>query len=1011
MEKEIITRKNIENKEIRYDAFISYRHTQPDMFVAQTLHRELEAFRLPKHIKKKLGPEVKTKINRIFRDKDELPLASNLADPITEALSGSEYLIVICSPRLPESLWCRKEIQTFISMHGREKVFAVLIEGEPKESFPEELLYKEEAVPQEDGSVTIVKVPVEPLAADVRGNSNKERKKKIKEEMLRLLAPMFGCTYDELRQRHRERKIRRMLTLAAAVSAVCFVFGAISSSMALRIHGQNQEIKSQSMQIEEQNAWIEAQYQESLKINAGLQADEAFRLLEEGDRIAAVKTSVEALTGGEDFQSEGNKEFPYVPAAEYALSESLGVYYDGWSIVPEFLLKHDTNVVWMKTSPDQKTILTVDEAKEIYLWEAESGKNLCKIEDYTNQEYLDEERIIFQDNKRIAILTRTGVDVLDLSGQKIEEIAVGEGDEWRFAGLVGDGAGSHFLYILPEQVIVYDSQSYTELYRIEANEEMKFTHEAVIDPEEKVIALSMESETMYYQSIHTGGVKERPAEALVADLDTGEIINEYSLGYEWVEKLFFAEGMLYMLSNSNLENAVKDDGTESGIFAYAHGRLTGCDLRSGGEVKWCYDSESSLRDINVSRTADNDTVMLVSGEEIIALHGTDGSLIDRTGCGGMVVQLDVIEGTANFTVYTENGRQIYVYMTKDGINFVEFEGKFRNNSDEVKQIAFAEGGKILLLPYRSNSVTVMDSLLGEQYEMFMEGVSTSRNCIDADGLENHLLFVSEDKMSLICVKEDGTQVWRKELQEPVTAVMFFTETSSKIVMQQGDRITVYHKHTGEEILSYVLDADEYNIRLAGAYIEVMDYLTIKRYDTMTGELLYEKDLSEIYAYGDALAWDAGGIAIASVEEGIVRLYDEELKEILGEMELNTPFIDKLFLAAGTACGAHGQPQDMELYVSYKDGKLEHYYFNGGSGFQLRETIDGFEDPIEIIESGFVANKMEAYEIRDAEITAKIPGFLARSHSYYYVAGSGEEIWRVPVYSVDMLLEEAEPVLQ
>ena len=1001
-------------KETLYDAFISYRHTQPDMFVAQTLHRELESFRLPKHIKKKLSPQGKTRISRVFRDKDELPLAANLADPIMEALLHSEYLIAICSPRLPESLWCRKEIQTFISLHGREKVFAVLIEGEPEESFPEELLYKEEEARQEDGTVIIRKVPVEPLAADVRGHSDKERKKKIKEEMLRLVAPMFGCTYDELRQRHRERKIRRMLTLAATISAVCFAFGAISSSMALKIHGQNQEIKSQSKQIEQQNAQIEAQYQESLKTNARLQADEAFRLLEEGDRIAAVETAVEALTGGEALSADESKAFPYVPAAEYALSESLGVYYDGWSIVPELLLKHDTNVVFMEISPDQKTILTVDEAKEIYLWEAESGRNLCKVKEYTNQGYLEEERIAFLDEKRIAILTDSGIDVIDLYGQKIKELDVEAGDEWRLAGIAEDCKSSCFLYICPKQVIVYDSQSYTELYRIDTKEGMKFTHEAAIGPEEKVIALSMEAEDMPYRSISSDNEEKRPAQALLADLSTGEIINEYSLGYEWVEKLFIAEGMLYMISNSGVEQAIKEDGTESGIFAYAHGRLTACDLYDEGEVKWYYDNESALRDVNVSRTPDSDTVMLVSGEEIIALHGSDGSVIDRGSCGGAVVQVDVIDGTANFTTYTENGRQLYIYMTKDFVNMVELEGKFQSNTDEIKQVAFADGGRILLLPYRSNSITVMDSLMGKQYESFREGVSTSRNCMDADGLENHLLFVSEDNLSLLCMKEDGTEVWQKEFKEPITAVKFFMETSSKVVMQQENRITVYHKHTGEEIISYELDADGYDIQLEGAYIEVTDYMTIRRYDTLTGELLHEKDLSEVCHYEDAidyLAWNEGYVAVASIEEGKVRLYDKELKEMLGEIELNTPFVDKLFLLGGTSYGTDGQPLDMELYVSYKDGKLEHYYFNSGSGFKLRDTLDGFEDPIEIVESGLRVNHMAAYEIRDDEITANVPGFLARAHSYYYVAGYGNEIWRVPIYSVDMLMEEAKLLLQ
>ena len=41
--------------EQRYDAFISYRHIQPDRSVAERIHRKLEAFRLPKEIASKIG--------------------------------------------------------------------------------------------------------------------------------------------------------------------------------------------------------------------------------------------------------------------------------------------------------------------------------------------------------------------------------------------------------------------------------------------------------------------------------------------------------------------------------------------------------------------------------------------------------------------------------------------------------------------------------------------------------------------------------------------------------------------------------------------------------------------------------------------------------------------------------------------------------------------------------------------------------------------------------------------
>ena len=68
-------------KTYKYDAFISYRHGGADQFVAENLHRQMEAFKLPANVAKKISekdPEAKTKISRVFRDQEELPLATNL---------------------------------------------------------------------------------------------------------------------------------------------------------------------------------------------------------------------------------------------------------------------------------------------------------------------------------------------------------------------------------------------------------------------------------------------------------------------------------------------------------------------------------------------------------------------------------------------------------------------------------------------------------------------------------------------------------------------------------------------------------------------------------------------------------------------------------------------------------------------------------------------------------------------------------------------------------------------
>ncbi len=113
----------------RYDAFISYRHCELDSFISENLHKKLENFKLPKSVIKKTSPS-KTKIERVFRDEAELPLSNNLSDPISEALANSEFLIVICTPNLPKSEWCKKEIETFVQLHDRKHVLLVLADGE-----------------------------------------------------------------------------------------------------------------------------------------------------------------------------------------------------------------------------------------------------------------------------------------------------------------------------------------------------------------------------------------------------------------------------------------------------------------------------------------------------------------------------------------------------------------------------------------------------------------------------------------------------------------------------------------------------------------------------------------------------------------------------------------------------------------------------------------------------------------------------------------------------------------
>ena len=62
----------------KYDAFISYRHTEPDKAIAEKLHRMLETYKGAKAVIK-MGSQ--KKVGRVFRDRrnstsSTLPIAS-----------------------------------------------------------------------------------------------------------------------------------------------------------------------------------------------------------------------------------------------------------------------------------------------------------------------------------------------------------------------------------------------------------------------------------------------------------------------------------------------------------------------------------------------------------------------------------------------------------------------------------------------------------------------------------------------------------------------------------------------------------------------------------------------------------------------------------------------------------------------------------------------------------------------------------------------------------------------
>lgn len=385
-------------KDTHYDAFISYRHSELDKFVATNLQKKLETFKLPKSLYQKTGG--RTRIERVFRDQDELPLASNLSDPIEEALSNSDYLIVICTPRLPESQWCRKEIETFMRLHGRDHILAVLAEGEPSESFPDLLLHEDIVTVNERGESITVTRDIEPLAADVRGSSSSHVKKNLNDAVLRIAAPIFGLNYDDLRQRHKERRMKKLLGIGASIGAAVFTFAVVCTFLLIQIsaqkntiedqyndisqkkdeiEAQNLEIKKQNedilqknKEIEEQKDTIKKHYDEASLKYAKIMSSVSKDLMNTGRRNDAIYAVMSSLPHNNE-----TADIPYSPEGHLALNKVLDLYNLSDARIPMATYDCTNPISDFKVNPSGTYIAIYDSESNLYLMDTASSELLA----------------------------------------------------------------------------------------------------------------------------------------------------------------------------------------------------------------------------------------------------------------------------------------------------------------------------------------------------------------------------------------------------------------------------------------------------------------------------------------------------------------------------------------------------------------------------------------------------------------------------------------------------------
>lgn len=189
----------------RYWAFISYSHQ--DQAWGRWLHRALETYRIPSRLVGQpiAAGTIPPRLGPVFRDRDELPTATDLDRTVAEALRQSWSLVVVCSPASAQSRWVNEEVREFQRLGRADRIHCLLVDGHLDDAgapcFPPAL--RERPWSQQ--------APGEPIAADARRSGDGKTSARLK-----LVAGILGISFDKLVQRDHQRGYRRIALVAVA---------------------------------------------------------------------------------------------------------------------------------------------------------------------------------------------------------------------------------------------------------------------------------------------------------------------------------------------------------------------------------------------------------------------------------------------------------------------------------------------------------------------------------------------------------------------------------------------------------------------------------------------------------------------------------------------------------------------------------------------------------------------------------------------------------------------------
>ena len=701
MEKEQKHRQNIDEmqkaaneykeKSYKYDAFISYRHVEPDQSIAKQVHQMIETFKAPKEFYQ----NGKRPVFRVFRDREELA-ARDLSASIEEALETSRYLIVICSKRTPLSEWCQREIETFKSLHRSERIIPVLIEGEPGEAFPMPLkeLKGEESVSE----ILAADIrPDETLNADFEGyealqNNNKAKLKELtkksldilKIEKYRVMATILGCSFGDLKQRDKERKNKRIMTVSTVAGAVFLIFGLFMA-----------------------NAYQKAELarQEAVQSNASILMKRSKDFTKEGDFIKAVLVAKEAMKS----IKPNMKYYDTLKAEEDSIFNSM-IYHSGASTLTSISTKNI--FTFMDVSHDEKYVAYGLDNNYTAIASVDNGEVLKILSGHTqpvkvvmfsnNDKYLASYSF---DNTCIIYDVETGEERAKIETDGIPMLVRFSEDDSKLILITYDNISTNFY--------LYDTANWQRTGGFVIDELIKRADIKKDGSEALIITNSGSDDQITRRNIKDGSIIEIIPSLKTNGVDEGVLVNK-----QYKSATYSADGENILLNTQDELIKVTYDNTElfnQKIFS------------SFNDTKVLFESENG------------DKITIKSNDNIYILDGKTGETIDK------VYKKDLTYYTYNSSTNTIVG------FLKDGNYFIWKDGAITESNLNyggilpVEYIFLKDGSKVLASSHDSQTIKIIDlkSRISSDsiYARIVSNSNDSSKMLLFDGND---VFISED---------------------------------------------------------------------------------------------------------------------------------------------------------------------------------------------------------------------------------------------------------------------------